>query len=194
MAKDKISSTVKKLGRYAMKIGRYGNRATDILSQLSSLADKLKAPQDTSTNDSNREELKKRCKKLRGLVKKIGAYLALISETIPLRAQKIEESKAFKAEPLKLAEELDIVVSLIISHIEYLKSNGVTLRGVEWYTALKNRLTPLEKLKIEGGQYEEVGSYLREINRLITAINKADKLLKQTNEWCWGAVEREQKG
>ena len=205
MAKDKISSTVKKLGRYAKKIGRYEDRATDILSQLSQSADRIKFPQypdgrtlprDIPSEELFRvyKELKKRSKKLKLLVKKIGAYLSLISESLPVLLQKRQESEAFKAEPLKLAEELDIVVRSIITSIETLKSDGVTLTEVKWYTELNKRLTPLEKLKIDGGKYEEMGSYLREINSIITDINKAKKLLKQTNEWCWGAVERERKG
>ncbi|MDP3639912.1 MAG: hypothetical protein Q8R53_01785 [Nanoarchaeota archaeon] len=120
MAKDKISSTEKKLGREVKKINRYADRATDILSQLSQSADELKLPSDLNIEDWFKElkKLKKKSKKLKPLVKKIGAYLSLISESLPYRIQAREESEAFKAEPLKLARELDKSVNRITDLVE----------------------------------------------------------------------------
>src|SRR3989344_1935606 len=169
MAKDKVSSTEKKLGRYAKKIERYGDRATDILSQLSQSAYRLKFPEsadgrtlprDISTEDLFKEykELKKRSKKLKPLVKKIGAYLSLISESLPVRLQKRQESEAIKAEPLKLARELDNSVNQITALVEKLERSSAGA-----------------------------------VESLIKAIDEAKKLFKQTTVWSYGAVAHEQR-
>ena len=153
MAKDKVSSTEKKLGRYAKKIERYGDRATDILSQLSQSAYRLKSPTGFEGNSSREVKLlEKNTEKLRRLVRKICVYLSLISEILPydLRPKYVQESKEFKAEPLYLAKELENSVYSIIAFM----------------------------------------GHLNLMNRLITAIDKAIQLCKQTTKWSYGALVR----